>query len=94
MAFYPWPATRHIVVISPYYAGALVTRNTDDPRDLEHRLVDYIYTHNRSAVVAAGRALLDHMKLESRPPAELPMTNDPDKVVWGRRWGRRATEGE
>jgi EAL domain-containing protein (putative c-di-GMP-specific phosphodiesterase class I) len=83
-----------IVVISPYYAGALVTQNTDDPRDLEHRLVDYIYTHNRSAVVAAGRALLDHMKLESRPPAELPVTNDREKVVRGRRWGRRATEGE
>ncbi|HEY5246882.1 MAG TPA: EAL domain-containing protein [Dermatophilaceae bacterium] len=77
-----------IVVISPYYAGALVTQKTDDPRDLEHRLVDYIYTHNRSAVVAAGRALLDHMELESRPTTALPITNYRDRVVWGRRWGR------
>ena len=44
-----------VIVVTPHYAGALLTRAHGDE-------VDYIYTHDRDAVTSAGRAILDHMQ--------------------------------
>ena len=54
-----------MIVVSPHFAGALVTRRTDLVAGDGSPLVEYIYTHDRAASIAAARAYLDQMKPET-----------------------------
>jgi EAL domain-containing protein (putative c-di-GMP-specific phosphodiesterase class I) len=51
-----------MIVVTPHYAGALLVRQTEHFAEDGTPLVDYIYTHDRPAIVLAARAYLDHMK--------------------------------
>ena len=55
-----------MIVIRPYYAAALVARPSTRPGTRtsggEPTEFDYIYTHDRTIVINAGRALLSHLQ--------------------------------
>ncbi len=51
-----------MIVVTPHYAGALVLRTTNQQTHDGRPLVDYIYTHDRPAVITAARAYLDPMR--------------------------------
>jgi EAL domain-containing protein (putative c-di-GMP-specific phosphodiesterase class I) len=51
-----------IIVITPHYAGALVIRKTTQTASDGTPLSDYIYTHDRAAIIDAARAFLYNMK--------------------------------
>jgi EAL domain-containing protein (putative c-di-GMP-specific phosphodiesterase class I) len=49
-----------VTVLAPHFAAALLLRNVGPPTD-EPNEVDYIFTHDRTVVVAAARAFVHHM---------------------------------
>jgi EAL domain-containing protein (putative c-di-GMP-specific phosphodiesterase class I) len=51
-----------MIIITPQYSGALVTRKSDQLAADGTPLLEYIYTHDRSAIVESGRAYLDQMR--------------------------------
>ncbi|MCU1369468.1 MAG: diguanylate cyclase [Ilumatobacteraceae bacterium] len=61
-----------VVVVGPHYAGALVARQ----RTAAHDDWDFAVTHDRSLVVAAGRALLRHVAPDEQRLDEFN-TSDP-----------------
>ena len=50
-----------MIVVGPHHQGALITRVTGLAAADGAPLVDYIYTHDRPAIIAAGRAFLDRL---------------------------------
>lgn len=51
-----------MIVITPHYTGALVARQTEDGPTEGTPLVEFIYTHDRNAIIAAARGYLDNMR--------------------------------
>jgi EAL domain-containing protein (putative c-di-GMP-specific phosphodiesterase class I) len=50
-----------MIIVSPHYAAAFVGRDLGDDAPDGDRRFDFIYTHDREAVIAAGRAYLEHL---------------------------------
>jgi len=77
-----------LIVVTPHYAGALVLRGLTDfaragLRTDSERPFDYIYTHDRSAVITAARAFLEHMSSEMPVEAEPAAAGDPQSARRG-----------
>ncbi len=51
-----------LVVVTPQYAGAIVMRPSDRVAADGTALVEYIYSQDRTLVIAAGRAFLEHVQ--------------------------------
>jgi EAL domain-containing protein (putative c-di-GMP-specific phosphodiesterase class I) len=51
-----------VIVINPYYAAAFVAKDCGDSGADHERRFDYIYTHDRDAVIAAARCYLQELK--------------------------------
>jgi hypothetical protein len=51
-----------VIVINPYYAAAFVAQDCGDSGPDHERRFDYIYTHDRDAVIAAARCYLQELK--------------------------------
>jgi EAL domain-containing protein (putative c-di-GMP-specific phosphodiesterase class I) len=49
-----------VIVLAPHFAAALLLRNVGLPMQAPNQ-VDYIFTHDRRAVIAAARAFVHHM---------------------------------
>jgi DICT domain-containing protein len=47
-----------VMVINPHYAAAFVARDCGDDGPDGDRRLDFIFTHNRDAVIAAARCYL------------------------------------
>jgi EAL domain-containing protein (putative c-di-GMP-specific phosphodiesterase class I) len=51
-----------MIVVTPHWAGAIVTRDTANVTADGTPLVDYVYTHDRPAVIRAARAYFGQLK--------------------------------
>jgi EAL domain-containing protein (putative c-di-GMP-specific phosphodiesterase class I) len=51
-----------VIVINPHYSAAFVARDCADPGPDGGRRFDYVYTHDRDAVVCAARAFLKELR--------------------------------
>ncbi|WP_375479244.1 EAL domain-containing protein [uncultured Jatrophihabitans sp.] len=50
-----------VIVLSPHFAAALVARDCGDPSADRNRQFDFIYTHNRDAVIDAARSFTQNL---------------------------------
>ena len=55
-----------VIVINPHYAAAFVARDCGDTGPDQERRFDFIYTHNRDAVILAGRTFLKELPAAPR----------------------------
>lgn len=66
-----------VIVIKPHYAAAFVARDCGDTGPDPHRRFDYIYTHDRDAVIAAARSFLQELATAGKPsPALRPAARE------------------
>ncbi|MGI8665253.1 MAG: sensor domain-containing phosphodiesterase [Jatrophihabitans sp.] len=56
-----------VIVVSPHFASAFIARDCGDTGNEAERRYDYIYTHNRDAVIAAARSFLHQLSPDSKP---------------------------
>ncbi|WP_375504730.1 EAL domain-containing protein [uncultured Jatrophihabitans sp.] len=77
-----------VIVLSPHFAGALVARDCGDTGSSAQRRFDFIYTHDRDAVINAARSFIQDLASEpSQRAARLraPSETMPDRLAYQRR---------
>jgi EAL domain-containing protein (putative c-di-GMP-specific phosphodiesterase class I) len=84
-----------VIVLAPHFAAALLLRNVG-PRTGEPSQVDYIFTHDRAAVISAARAFVHQMNserarraVETQAPSVIPQSTSAIRKMM--RLGRTAT---
>lgn len=71
-----------MIVVTPHYAAALFGRTTGERSAAGRHLIDYVYTHDRDLVIAAGRAFLEHLEADA---GVLPdAATEPLSLIYGR----------